>query len=115
VYLNQCHELLKNFPPDPSKRVRIAILDTGLNKHHPKVDELLKKPKRELRIKTTKCKSWVDGLWDEDSDGHGTACAMIAHQVAPNADIYIARIFEDRTKVNGDYVVDVSQTCFHIW
>jgi len=103
--------LLENFRPEPGKRVKIAILDTGLNKHHPKVDELLKQPKRELRIKTKECKSWVDGPWDEDSDGHGTACAMIAHKVAPNADIYIARIFQDRTTVNGNYVVDVS----HIW
>ena len=92
--------------------MRIAILDTGLNRYHPEVSELLDKVKDDRRIQ--ECKSWLpnsagDGLLpgDEDDDGHGTHCAMVAHKVAPNADIYIARIFKNRKNVSGKFVADV--------
>lgn len=99
-------------------RVRIAILDTGLNKNHPQVKKMLEAKNNDKRIK--KCRSWVPGVVgtdntdkkgilraDEDIDGHGTHCAMVAHKVAPDADIYVARIFRDRKSVCGDYVIEV--------
>jgi hypothetical protein len=66
------------------------------------------------------CKSFVRGVLGskstdkegmlhakQDVDGHGTHCAMVAHQVAPDADTYVACIFRDRRHVRGDHVVDV--------
>lgn len=118
VWLSKTHALLDSASVG-KPRVRIAILDTGLNKHHPQVKSILEKTQSERRIKN--CKSWVPGvagsvdtdkngmlLSDEDTDGHGTHCAMVAHKVAPNADIYVARIFKDRNSVRGEYVVEVS-------
>jgi Subtilase family len=112
-FLGQSHKLLDYLTPG-KPRVRIAILDTGLNKDHPEVSKVLQKSKRDRRIK--QWKSWVPNLQcdgnipgDEDEDGHGTHCAMVANRVAPNADIYIARIFKNRKSVNGRYVVEVSR------
>lgn len=118
TYLKKTHNLLETTTVG-KPRVRIAILDTGLNKKHPQVKQILEAPNDEKRIK--KCRSWVPGvvgtditdkkgilLADEDIDGHGTHCAMVAHKVAPDADIYVARIFRDRKSVCGDYVIKVS-------
>lgn len=99
----------------PGKRVRIAILDTGLNKHHDEVAALLAKKGDDRRIQGWK--SWLPDLndmsktlpGDEDEVGHGTHCAMTAHRVAPDADIFVARIFRYRNNVGKDYVKEVSR------
>jgi subtilisin family serine protease len=83
---------------DP-RRVRIAILDTGIDMNH--VDMLSEKD----RIK--KVYSWVDGKNGEedrfggDISGHGTHIASIVLDIAPNADLYIARITKTRLLNEG--------------
>ena len=140
IELRKSQDLLEMLPPlrsQAGKRPRIAILDTGLNVSHPEVAELYSRRGSEKRIQGGR--SWVsspapnprstDGgysveelhesteggelPWYEDEDGHGTHCAMVAHRVSPNADIYICRIFKDRNSVGGRHVADVSAVKIH--
>lgn len=72
-------------------RVKIAILDTGIDLEHPDMEAC------EGRIKSVR--SWVDGKNGEEEDsaggdesGHGTHTTGIILDVAPDADIYVARV-----------------------
>lgn len=68
-------------------RVKIAILDTGVDAAHP----LVKEHKKRIRA----YKSWTDSnIADEDINGHGTHATCLLLDIAPNEDIYIARIAE---------------------
>lgn len=87
-------------------RVRIAILDTGIDLSHPQFDnspealgalEQQQSCPRRHRVKESK--SFVGGAaGDRDNVGHGTHCAALLLELAPNADIYVARVCEERTK-----------------
>ena len=77
------------------KRVKIAILDSGIaSKHFP--------PK----LVVDNCDRFVDcksfegsGVWDEDIDGHGTHTAILLLQVCPNAEVSILRVVRKQTDV----------------
>lgn len=79
---------------DDPTRIKIAILDTGLDRNHPFVRE------HKARIKAV-C-DWVDsdGLNDDDFSGdevgHGTHVAFIILANVPNADVFVARISKTR-------------------
>jgi hypothetical protein len=108
--LQDVHDLLTRFPSLKTKdRPRIAILDTGLNTSHPDVQKIYK-PKPEAREAKR-----VKGLWappdsdwdaDEDTDGHGTHCTMVAHKVAPDADLFVLRVFKDRYHATSEHIVE---------
>jgi hypothetical protein len=78
--------------PDKGSRIKVAVLDTGLDVGHPDIEA------RAERIKDVR--SWVNGLDGKqdrkagDSCGHGTHVASLLLGVAPDCDIYIARIAE---------------------
>lgn len=87
------------------KRVKIAILDTGINAKNPLVTSAI----AAKRIK--KMKSFVPGADDhEDVSGHGTHAAMLINKVAPEAEIYVARVFEDSTTVTDQYIRAVRES-----
>jgi hypothetical protein len=68
--------------------VKIAILDTGI--------DLPKPPCYEFQDRIAGYKDWID-LNDEiqqDLDGHGTHSTALLMKVAPNAMIYVARVFK---------------------
>ena len=77
-------------PPEylrDSPAVRIAVLDTGIDKKHPFIKGALWRK----RIKATK--SFVSG--DEsvnDTFGHGTYIASLLLKVAPDVQLYVAKI-----------------------
>jgi hypothetical protein len=72
------------------RRTRIAVLDTGINKAHGGIAAALSMS----RIRDEWCHSWVGDPKDvHDEDGHGTHCAHLVHKVAPEADIYVAKVF----------------------
>lgn len=73
-------------PPD--KPIRIAILDTGIDKHHVGIDF------DGVHMKDEWCCSFVDGSHNfHDEDGHGTHCASLLRKIAPDAEIYILKVF----------------------
>ncbi|KAJ3549807.1 hypothetical protein NM208_g305 [Fusarium decemcellulare] len=72
------------------RRIRVALIDTGIDFDHPGIMEA----KAKGRMKEEWCKSWVGATTkDYDDDLHGTNCAYLLHKAAPEADIYIARVF----------------------
>ncbi|KPI45625.1 Major intracellular serine protease [Cyphellophora attinorum] len=117
MYLKRVHDLFRCFSPvKHGARPKIAILDTGLNTKHPDVSKIHNPEDRsEKRIKglwAPKSQTWSNS---EDVDGHGTHCAMVANKVAPNADIYVLRVFEDRHHVSGKHIVEAVHHAVYEW
>ncbi|KPM41849.1 hypothetical protein AK830_g4744 [Neonectria ditissima] len=71
----------------PSRRVRICVIDTGIDLMHPGVRGGM----AGQRLK--ELKSWKNGPTDmTDNYGHGTHVADIIFRTAPEAEIYVAKI-----------------------
>jgi subtilisin family serine protease len=68
-------------------RVGIAILDTGVDATHPQIRAALD----QKRIVARGFPGSLDPLHDDD--GHGSYGASVLLQMAPDATIYVARIF----------------------
>lgn len=83
---------ISRFSPKP---VRIAVLDTGIDKNSGAIRGGL----RTHRIQHQNCRSWVgnDSNDVHDYDGHGTRIAELILRVAPEADIYICKVFNGRS------------------
>jgi len=78
--------------PPSSARVKIAVLDTGINLVGSQPDIVNKR--RDMVYK-----SFLDGDSDnvqKDSVGHGTHLAGTLASIAPQATLYIARVFAKR-------------------
>ena len=100
--LRNVHALIDERPNNKHRKVRIAILDTGIDGTHPEfcrksgVDRIMG------------YRSWVDPVADiseagglsasqmrkscKDVDGHGTHATALLLQVDPLAEIYVARL-----------------------
>jgi subtilisin family serine protease len=89
--------------------VKVAILDTGIDRNHPDFQHPRSKPKKggiispvrgeEEQIKRIMAsQNFCDDRKDvedvTDIDGHGTHVAGIILQLAPAAELYIARVCE---------------------
>lgn len=90
-------------------RVKIAILDTGIDLRHDAFkDQLPGLPKGRVK----KVSDFVEaGGQGADVHGHGTHCAALLRKVAPEADIYVARVAIGRgfqSRLVPDNVVKVS-------
>ncbi|KAH6997692.1 peptidase S8/S53 domain-containing protein [Ilyonectria sp. MPI-CAGE-AT-0026] len=60
------------------RRIRIAVIDTGVDFRH-------------LGIMVA---NWVGAdAKDDDNELHGTNCAYLVHKAAPQADIYVEKVF----------------------
>jgi len=75
----------------PHRRVRIAILDTGYDPDA----VFFQPPSRRSRL--VQWKDWVDDARQpEDCHGHGTHLVSLIMQMAPEADICVARVSKDQ-------------------
>ncbi|KAM0512893.1 hypothetical protein ACHAPE_008395 [Trichoderma viride] len=97
--LDKFHEsysrLLPSHADIATRRVRIAIIDTGVDFAHPGIMSA----KFDGRIKEAWCLRFADGKVDNDTKDehdslHGSNCASLIHKAAPEADIYIAKVFK---------------------
>ncbi|KAL1857089.1 hypothetical protein Daus18300_010432 [Diaporthe australafricana] len=95
-------EFLVSAPrPQPTK---IAVLDTGLDLEHP---DFIYNPERRQRIKDQKnftrnkreAAYSNQGPFDDES-GHGTHIAGLLLDMAPDSDLYIAKIAENNPSTN---------------
>lgn len=83
--------------------VRVAILDSGVSVNH-------------LRIRraiaggiTITSKGQTDGF--QDHIGHGTAVCAVVQQMAPDAEIFVVKIFESRLATSLAIVLNAIEWC----
>lgn len=97
---------------DSQPRVKIAVLDTGLDQENSEIRGLLSKER--LNGHSSAIVEIVSfcGATTEDTDGHGTHNASLLIKVAPHADLYIAKIASTaHSGMDGlETVVEVSRT-----
>ncbi|EFW99001.1 lipid acyl hydrolase [Grosmannia clavigera kw1407] len=78
------------------RRVKIAILDSGLDAQHKDIIRLSQDDDGKSKIRDVK--DWTtSSVGTSDSIGHGTYCAALLLEVAPNADLYVAKVFDSST------------------
>ncbi|OAA71218.1 Peptidase S8/S53, subtilisin/kexin/sedolisin [Cordyceps fumosorosea ARSEF 2679] len=89
----------KSLPEGRNKRVRIAIIDSGVSRRDWDVREYIRlgriADQRNFCSPRAPASDGYQGAHSkdvEDFHGHGTAVAKIALEVAPKADIYIAKV-----------------------
>lgn len=94
-------------PSLKNERIRIAVLDTGYDPQAIFFD----------RDRTPRIKGWKDCVERDqihkDDDGHGTHVLSVLMQVAPAADIYVARIARSTSDLpnSSANVAEVSTPC----
>ena len=88
-------------PLDHGSRVRVAILDTGID---PTVDGI-KLPFNRGHVHYKNFASGHD--FAQDTHGHGTAVTSLLLKVAPNADVYVARVTPDGKTWDYDKLCEV--------
>jgi subtilisin family serine protease len=82
--------------------MRVCIVDSGVENDHPAVNGAVRGG--------IVVEKGPDGLVvkeeaHEDLFGHGTACAGIIHKLAPEAELYSARVLNQNLKGGGDALV----------
>ncbi len=89
-----------HIPHKTGERLKVAVLDTGIDITHPHFDG-------EGRLKTRR--SWVTSAADADSCGHGTHILSTILRLTRNVDVYVAKISEGKTVTTTDPIAEV---CF---
>ena len=88
--LKTIHNLLKM----TDNKVAIAMIDTGINVHHPEM---------KMHIQNGSITLWKGFPEElnplEDNCGHGTHGASVLLKTAPNAELLMARVFDDNGKM----------------
>lgn len=95
-------------PTDPKRRIKVAVLDTGIDIHHVGVHS--KKYKRADGGPVKERVSFLKNKGDvTDNIGHGTHVAWLVMKVAPEADIYTIKI-SDSLKFTDDGRIEEART-----
>ncbi|KAL8296209.1 hypothetical protein RB601_003593 [Gaeumannomyces tritici] len=89
-FIQRHRDLSDKFTKEPgtTARIKVAILDTGLDLTHPTI-------KDDCRGRIKDWKSWLPGRAGTDvcdASGHGTHVAALLLDIAPESDVYIAQI-----------------------
>lgn len=91
------------------ERVRVAILDSGLDLSEDQADIYNKR--RDLVYK-----SWIDeddGIW-KDEVGHGTHLATLLSRIVPHAQIHVARVFQKAKPDMGREPKNIARVIFSL-
>ncbi|KAF5120826.1 hypothetical protein E5D57_013162 [Metarhizium anisopliae] len=98
--------IFRDRPTGYGNRIRVAILDTGVDLEVNGIREALKNGQLHYQ-------NFANGHdFAPDTDGHGTAVTSLLLRVAPNADVYVARVTSDG--VNWDYTKFCEVICICI-
>lgn len=108
-----------DFDSSITEPVRIAILDSGLDPENPFIFE----DQQQANPQVKEARSFVHGLGIHDirdEIGHGTHALGLLLKVAPNAEIYVARVARQETldpKTYNDIAKVRSSLCHsrHFW
>ncbi|CAN9186583.1 unnamed protein product [Alternaria alternata] len=85
---------------DPGPKIKIAILDTGIDKSHP---EVVREWYDEVSNNQGRIRGFKDFVHDDipkDVSGHGTHIAGIILELSSNTHVYIGRIVESQKQLN---------------
>ena len=85
--------------------VKIAIIDSGVDSEHPEIGPIA----HGINIRIGAKGQIIWGTDYVDRSGHGTACTGIIRQIAPDAEIYIIRIFEQSLVADGKLLIAALQ------
>jgi subtilisin family serine protease len=87
---------LQSLPDHRSRKIKIAVIDSGVKKNDPRI-----RGARKAHVGKIKgCRNFVTldpEDWD-DSFGHGTLVSLLLMQVAPEVEIFVAKVS------NGQYI-----------
>lgn len=103
---------LKKQSQGPARRTRIAILDTGYD-----ADAIFFQPNPQ-RNRLVRWKDFVeDAKEPTDCNGHGTHLVSLIMKIAPEADIYVARVAKDPMGLStaSEAIAEVSPPTRYIW
>lgn len=75
----------------PEAPLRLALLDSGVLRHHPFVTRL----EAELRVGRRRDGELLVEPAAGDELGHGTACAAVIRTLAPDVRLYSVKVFDD--------------------
>lgn len=94
---------LRNPGISDTRRVKVAILDSGIQLSTTNHDIYNFEPK-------IRYKSWIDQDTEwKDEAGHGTHLAVLFRKIAPDAIVHVARVFKKRpSKSSVDAISQVS-------
>jgi subtilisin family serine protease len=96
------HEYFKKPPEFRAAPVKIAVFDTGVDSKHPFIRGAILK--RRIKVR----KSFVvDDESTEDESGHGTHVAGLLLTVAPDAQLYVAKIANTEEIQSNHKIVQV--------
>ena len=90
-----------NFADWTGRAVKVAIVDSGIDPTHEKIGPVVGGVSFSL---STTGQLVVDDDWT-DRTGHGTACAGLIRQKAPEAALYSIRIFDETLMASGRVLI----------
>lgn len=95
------------FPGCTGRGVRLAVIDSGVNPHHPHINGIAGgvsirsdgTAQDEWRNPSSAGKSCLDTL------GHGTAVTAAVQDLAPGVAVFVVKLFHDDLRTTGDALV----------
>lgn len=95
-----------------ARNIRIAILDTGIDKYE-SFFRTIRRSRRARDDPIKDARSFV-GEPEEDTFGHGTNVAALVLKMAPEADLYIAKIAHGQEVDGADQIAKVRNCYYHL-
>lgn len=112
-YLRKTEGLLDDYRRNADDRVKIAIIDSGIDLTHPQVGKLQVDTRGWQRVTS---RSFVDGVPDgEDRVGHGTHISVTVMRIAKWSEVYVATVVDTQGNVNAQSVAKALNYSIDEW